>query len=178
MREYKVAVLSGDGIGPEIMEEANQILDYLHLKVSEPVIRHGEEVKYTLYNSNNIELLKKKIEDLIKKKYQSIAIISRTESEAEEIAKLLSDNGINIKYINMENSTYESGVCSISSQCSKGLEFDAVIIMNVSETSYSSDDNTDLKNLYVSMTRALHELEILYQYPITKLLERKLYSSR
>ncbi len=159
----------------EIMEEANQILDYLHLKVSEPVIRHGEEVKYTLYNPNNIALLKNKIEDLIQKKYQSIAIISRTETEAEEIAKLLSDNGINIKYINMENSTYESGICSISSQCSKGLEFDAVVIMNVSEKSYSSDNNTDLKNLYVSMTRALHELEILYQEPITKPLERKLY---
>ena len=27
MKEYKVAVLSGDGIGPEIMEEAKKVLN-------------------------------------------------------------------------------------------------------------------------------------------------------
>jgi len=159
----------------EIMEQANQILDYLKLKVSEPVIRHGEEVRYTLYNPDDIEVLIKKINLLLEKNYQSIAIISRDESEAQKITDLLKKCGINISYVNMENNAYESGICSISSQCSKGLEFDAVIIMNVNEKTYSSDSNTDLKNLYVAMTRALHDLDILYQEPITKPLGRKLF---
>ena len=159
----------------EIMEQANQILDYLNMKVSEPVIRHGEDVRYTLYNPNDIQLLKNKIEGLIAQNFSSIAVISRTEEEANQIAVKLQQLGVNISYINMNNSVYEGGICSISSQCSKGLEFDAVIIANVSEKTYSSDNNTDLKNLYVSMTRALHDLEILYQEPITKPLARSLY---
>ena len=159
----------------EIMEQANQILDYLNMKVSEPVIRHGEDVRYTLYDPSNIQLLKSKIEGLIAQNFSSIAVISRTEEEANQIAVNLQQLGVNISYINMNNSVYEGGICSISSQCSKGLEFDAVIIANVSEKTYSSDNNTDLKNLYVSMTRALHDLEILYQEPITKPLARSLY---
>ena len=159
----------------EIMEQANQILDYLNMKVSEPVIRHGEDVRYTLYNPNDIQLLKNKIEVLVAQNFSSIAVISRTEEEANQIAMKLQQLGVNISYINMNNSVYEGGICSISSQCSKGLEFDAVIIANVSEKTYSSENNTDLKNLYVSMTRALHGLEILYQEPITKPLARSLY---
>ena len=158
----------------DICNDTN-ILDYLNMKVSEPVIRHGEDVRYTLYNPNDIQLLKNKIEGLIAQNFSSIAVISRTEEEANQIAVKLQQLGVNISYINMNNSVYEGGICSISSQCSKGLEFDAVIIANVSEKTYSSDNNTDLKNLYVSMTRALHDLEILYQEPITKPLARSLY---
>lgn len=159
----------------EIMVQANQILDYLKLKASEPVIRHGEDVKYTLFEDNNFLIIKKKLESLKEKKYDSIAIISRTEEEAEFVSNELIKIGLSIEYVNMQDSQYHGGICSVSSQCSKGLEFDAVIIYNVNEQTYSSENNTDLKNLYVAMTRALHSLEILYQQPITKPLERKLY---
>lgn len=41
---------------------------------------------------------------------------------------------------------------------SKGLEFDAVIILNKDD--YNKDSILDMKLLYVSMTRALHKLYI------------------
>ena len=42
-----------------------------------------------------------------------------------------------------------------------------LLLTDASEDKYSSKDNTDMKNLYVSMTRPLHELEILYDGEIT-----------
>lgn len=149
----------------EIMEEANQILDYLNLKTSVPVIRHGKKVKYTLFEKMDVNILKNKIMDLVQKKYQSIALISRTDEEAKIISEILKD--INVIYFDIENNCYQG--------CSKGLEFDAVILLNVSEKNYSSNNNTDMKNLYVAMTRALHSLEILYQEPLTKPLQRSLF---
>ena len=59
-------------------------------------------------------------------------------------------------------------VCTISNQLSKGLEFDAVIINNASEEIYSSNSSLDMKLLYVALTRALHELEVIYSGEITK----------
>ena len=44
----------------------------------------------------------------------------------------------------------------------KGLEFDAVIINDASENIYASSINLDMKLLYVAITRALHELDIVY----------------
>lgn len=59
-------------------------------------------------------------------------------------------------------------ICTISNQLAKGLEFDAVIINNATENVYSSDSNLDMKLLYVATTRALHELEVVYDGKLTK----------
>lgn len=50
-------------------------------------------------------------------------------------------------------------ICITTGYLSKGLEFDGVIIFNVINSNYNK---LDMKLLYVSMTRALHELNILY----------------
>ena len=63
--------------------------------------------------------------------------------------------------VNKENLDYLGGICCVSSEYAKGLEFDAVVLYNAS--SYDEKDNTDMKHLYVAMTRALHEMYILYQ---------------
>ena len=65
-------------------------------------------------------------------------------------------------------------VCTISNQLAKGLEFDAVIINNANERLYSSNSNLDMKLLYVAITRALHELDIVYSGTLTKPLENSL----
>ena len=59
-------------------------------------------------------------------------------------------------------------ICTISNYLSKGLEFDAVIINDASEEIYSSNNDLDMKLLYVAITRALHELTIIYNGDLTK----------
>ena len=51
----------------------------------------------------------------------------------------------------------------------KGLEFDAVILYNPNEECYADSDR-DAKLLYVAVTRALHELHIVYTGKLCKLL--------
>ena len=58
-------------------------------------------------------------------------------------------------------------ICTISNQLSKGLEFDAVIINDASEDVYNSSNNLDMKLLYVAITRALHEIDIVYNGKLT-----------
>lgn len=59
-------------------------------------------------------------------------------------------------------------VCTISNQLAKGLEFDAVIINDANENIYPSNSSLDMKLLYVAITRALHELDIIYTGKLTK----------
>ena len=100
--------------------------------------------------------------------YNSIAIISKTQEESHEINKKLSERGIIVRDITDSNTEYEGGICTIPSYLSKGLEFDSVIIADASESKYNSNKSIDMKLLYVSMTRPLHELKVLYSDEISE----------
>ena len=157
----------------EIMNSANLVLSHIGLKTATPVIRHGEDVRYLKIKENDYNRILERVNLLKEKDYQSIALISRNTDEAKEMADNLAKLGLDIKSIGEDNVDYDSGICSLSSELSKGLEFDAVILTDASEDKYSSKDNTDMKNLYVSMTRPLHELEILYDGEITLPLKKE-----
>ena len=54
----------------------------------------------------------------------------------------------------------KKGTVIVSTYMAKGLEFDAVIIYDVSNKNYSS--KLDRRLLYIACTRALHRLIICY----------------
>ena len=70
------------------------------------------------------------------------------------------------------NETYNGGICIMTAYLSKGLEFDANIIIDVDEDVYSSENINDMKLLYVAMTRALHETDIIYSKELVKPLKK------
>ena len=49
---------------------------------------------------------------------------------------------------------------------------------HASEKIYSSDNSLDMKLLYVAVTRALHELDIVYSGNLTKPLENHLKKNK
>jgi DNA helicase-2/ATP-dependent DNA helicase PcrA len=71
---------------------------------------------------------------------------------------------------NLENMTFMNGIMVLPIHMTKGLEFDCVIIWNPDENSYRDDDG-DAKLLYVAITRAMHELHIVYMGHLSKLLQ-------
>lgn len=156
----------------EIMNSANNLVKYLGLSVAEPVIRHGVKVGY-----KKIENKCKDIEEIIKnyliKDYSSIAIICKDKQEVFEIYEVIENKFLNIDVIVDTNTIYNGGICIITSYLAKGLEFDGVIITDASKEKYSEKNSIDMKLLYVSMTRALHELNVLYNN-INKALEREI----
>lgn len=152
----------------EIMNSANNITNHIGLQTAEPVIRHGVEVNYIQTDNNLKDTLIYTIGKYINNNYLSIAIISKDEKEANEINLLLKENGIDATNITSSDKEYNGGICTITSYLAKGLEFDGVIITDASEEKYNSNKSIDMKLLYVSMTRPLHELTILHEGEITK----------
>lgn len=133
----------------EIMNEANKINKLLNLDEAIPVIRHGDDVSYT--NKDITDLINE-----LKKDYKTISIITKDQDLANKIYDDIKDK-IAINLINSNNLSYDSDINILPSYLSKGLEFDAVIIID-----NFSDSIIDLKLKYVSMTRALHKLYIEY----------------
>lgn len=152
----------------EIMNSANNITEHLGLSTAEPVIRHGLDVEYSNVNGKLEDHLISILYKYIENGYSSIAIISKDENESTQINQLLVKKGISTNSITTADEEYRGGICTITSYLAKGLEFDGVIITDASENRFNSSNSTDMKLLYVSMTRPLHELHVLYTGELTK----------
>lgn len=162
----------------EIMKVADDIAESIGLNRSDMVIRQGSDVIFTKVDSGNLPLLiKNKIEEFINKGYKTVAVISKTNLLSMYINDDLKELGLDIPNVSINDDVNNERfrICTISNGLAKGLEFDAVIINNASENIYSSDNNLDMKLLYVAVTRALHELDITYTDELTKPLVKSLH---
>jgi DNA helicase-2/ATP-dependent DNA helicase PcrA len=103
--------------------------------------------------------------------YKSIALIGKTPEECKRIHKELKKNKeLNIKLIEGKEEEYDNTIVIMPSYLSKGLEFDAVIIINIDDVYL--EEELDLKLLYVAMTRAQHRLHIYFKKRNNRLLEK------
>ncbi|MBM7870342.1 DNA helicase-2/ATP-dependent DNA helicase PcrA [Clostridium pascui] len=137
----------------QIMEFANK---YIQSDNIVPLVRSGEEVEVTEFKQYEDieEKLLMNISKLKEKGHESIAIICRDLEETNKIAEILKDK-MYIKVIDNEEILYTSGEVVIPSYFAKGLEFDAVIVIDTNNEIENKD-----KMLYVMSTRALHELYV------------------
>lgn len=156
----------------EIMNVADEIAQSIGLGCSELVVRHGKEVDFTHAESKEKipDYIMNKIKKYKEKGYKTIAVISKTNLLSNYINDDLSDRGMILPNISIDDDLVDEKfrICTISNQLAKGLEFDAVIINNASEEIYSSSNTLDMKLLYVAITRALHELNIVYTDELSK----------
>lgn len=159
----------------EIMNAANKVIGRIKNKnfvQAKPVIRHGEEVRVIRKDSSR-EIAAEiggKITEFKNMGYKSIAIICKTLEECKEMQGALKKNKQNAEVLTGKEEVYKSGVVIVPSYLSKGLEFDAVLIANANRERYTEDE-LDIKLLYVSMTRSLHKLYIYYHGELSTLLE-------
>lgn len=158
----------------EIMEAANKVIGRVKDKSftkAKPVIRHGEEVR--IFKKASIkdiaEEIGVKIEEFKADGLKTVAVICKTIDECKTMQSLLK-RVENIHLLTGKEDVYQSGVVIVPSYLSKGLEFDAVLIVNANDKMYTEDE-LDIKLLYVSMTRSLHKLYIFYEGELSPLLE-------
>ncbi|PFN76530.1 DNA helicase [Bacillus sp. AFS076308] len=160
----------------EIMHLANDILSIMDkdLPKVEPVIRHGDKPRYTNIDPANLQQVKEILEHdihlLKEEELNSIAIIGRTDKECLRIHKMLENSNLPIQLLEEKEDMKKGCVVILPSYLSKGLEFDAVLILNLDE-SYS-DEELDIKLLYVAMTRPMHRLFLYASAPSELLLNR------
>jgi len=160
----------------EIMEQANTILAHLNdpsIVFAKPVIRHGAKPTFNVYEDQNrlIKEVEKKVDTLQAKGYKSIAILCKTRSECEKVKRIFDKTKKHIvKILDEKEEHYSAGVILVPSYFAKGLEFDAVIIITLSEK--YTEHPLDVKLLYVAMTRSLHHLDVFYMKDSMPLLEK------
>ncbi len=156
----------------EIMEAANNVSRHLKLGEGKPVIRHGEKVNVKkIAQDEKGQYIADRIKELKNKGYKSIAVICKTPAQSQNVYIEIKDKVKDISNISGDEVIYNGGVCVLTSYLAKGLEFDAVIIYDASEKTYSSKNETEMKLVYVAMTRALHKLDILYEGELTQPLK-------
>ena len=159
----------------EIMAAANRVIAHWKnagIKPARPVIRHGPKVR--LESGKDLTAIAatiaKELQALQGQDYRSFALIAKTAAECSALSKKLADSPFHPKVLTGKESEYHSGLVIVPSYLAKGLEFDVVMLVNVSTARYRENE-LDIKLLYVAMTRALHRLYLYYTGELSPLLK-------
>lgn len=157
----------------EIVEFTKWLLD--DGKEIEPINRTGQ--KPVLIQSTTAQqhqtILLSTIKNLHNNGHETIAIICKTARESEEVYHLVKNSlldGMRLKLINKDTSSFEKGLLIVPVYLAKGIEFDAVIIHDCSNHQYVNEN--EKKMLYTACTRAMHELYLLFNGEPSVLLNK------
>ncbi len=90
--------------------------------------------------------------------HQSMGIVCKTARQAEALHKKLSEQGEQLSLITTDSSAFAQGVVVTNAHTVKGLEFDRVIVPQVTSTNYKTE--MDKGMLYIACTRAMHRLYV------------------
>ncbi|MDR3540284.1 MAG: AAA family ATPase [Desulfosporosinus sp.] len=124
--------------------------------------RHGEEplVLHQETSKSIDEAIIGDIAHYTEQGYESIAVICKTQDAAEKVYYRLKKS-VQITLIEPQGGEVIKGALVIPTYMAKGLEFDVVIVHDVSNENYSND--FDKKLLFIACTRALHRLVLYYK---------------
>lgn len=124
-----------------------------------PFNRDGDKPKVQIVHDEQElhEEITKQILSLKAEGYENIAVICKTAAESLNAYEALS-SVIPMKLIKKTTLSFERGVHIIPAYLAKGVEFDAVLIYDGSNTTYTHD--AERKLFYTACTRAMHLLHI------------------
>lgn len=115
------------------------------------------------------------IEEIHSQGWRSIAIICKNTYQSTRIFSDLKGH-INLTLVIDEDDAFHQGIVVIPSYLAKGLEFDAVLVINVDAINYRREEERHI--LYTICTRTLHHLSLFYfgkPSPFLSGMDEKLY---
>lgn len=135
----------------------------------EAIERHGEEPTITAFKQEKEELahLKTLITQFRESDYNSLGIICKTQSQADELYKALHQVAP-MHLLNATSASFNGGIVVTTAHLAKGLEFDWVLVPHCTEKNYHTDP--DRQMLYVACTRAMHRLHLTHSASLTSFL--------
>ncbi len=149
----------------EIMHVAQRVLAALPEAKeypSRPVIRHGEPVGlHRRAGSDRADDLIDAVRRLRAAGGGAVAVIGKAMAECRALSAWFNAAGEAHQLLTGREDEYRGGLVIAPAYLVKGLEFDAVLLADVSPGQYQNTP-TDIRLLYVAMTRAMHLLEIYY----------------
>ncbi len=123
-----------------------------------PVLRHGPEPEVRGFSARKERdaALAERVEAWRGEGFVSIALIGRDAAECRALHKALPER-LGAKLVLDERAGFESGLLVIPATLVKGLEFDCVLMPDVSAARWA-DAALETRLLYVCLTRPLHRL--------------------
>ncbi|WP_426446892.1 RNA polymerase recycling motor HelD [Paenibacillus sp. S-38] len=136
----------------------------------EPFDREGPEPTLTVIARDGgrlAEEIRQRTEKIRSAGHRTIAILCRSEQESVEAYESLR-GGMEVKRIGRHGGSFEPGVLVLPAYLAKGVEFDAVLMYDVSQERYGGE--RDRKLFYTACTRAMHELHLFSRGEPSRLL--------
>lgn len=122
-----------------------------------------------------IPTLLHRMEEILAEGWRSVAIICKNTYQSTKIFSELKDH-VDLNLVIDEDDAFHQGIVVIPSYLAKGLEFDAVLVINADAINYRHEEERHI--LYTICTRTLHHLSIFYYgnpSPFLKEMKEELY---
>lgn len=125
-----------------------------------PIERNGDIPTVTVFTTAEAERagLRKAIEAFQESSHKSLAIICKTQVQADTLHEAIQATCPTVRLLNPESTVFSDGVNIVTAFLAKGLEFDRVLVPSCTERHYASA--IDRHMLYVACTRAMHRLDL------------------
>ena len=136
----------------------------------DPVERYGKEpdiLQFTKSTDENRAILRM-VKEFNQSEYTTLGILCKTQKQAKTLHKYLGNNGEQTHLLTPDSSALSSGVLISSAHLAKGLEFDRVVVPQVSKMNYET--NVDRSMLYIACTRAMHLLTLTYTGALSEIV--------
>jgi len=149
----------------EIVDAAEHVLGPLMGDIRPVAPRAGAPVESFPFSSagESAEFLSHALKELVRAEPEaSVALLARHPEQARIYYEALTNAEVpNLRLVSNQDFSFTAGVDVTDVRQSKGLEFDIVILLEVTETSYPATDDAR-RLLHVAMTRAAHQLWVTY----------------
>ncbi|RAL26860.1 HelD family protein [Thermoflavimicrobium daqui] len=153
----------------EIIQFANQVIDPYRGEIERaiPVFRSGDPVQ--CFQMNSFQEIMTWVQDAFSQGSHTVAVVTPTEMRAKEAYRMLMNAELKPNLITSQQDQYLGGLSVAPIYLVKGMEFDAVILLDVDDQFYPENEQC-AKLLFVGCTRALHRLSLAYQKEISPLV--------
>ncbi|HVV17438.1 MAG TPA: 3'-5' exonuclease [Polyangia bacterium] len=157
----------------EIVDAAEHVLGPLMGDVRPIAPRAGAPVESFAFSSSGecADFLSHALKELVRSEPEaSVALLARHPEQARLYYEALARAEVpHLRLVDDQDFSFTAGIDVTDVRQSKGLEFDIVILLEVTDASYSTGDDAR-RLLHVAMTRAAHQLWITYAGPPSPLL--------
>jgi DNA helicase-2/ATP-dependent DNA helicase PcrA len=148
----------------EIMDLANSVLGHLRNQAQGRATRHGVPVELFRFSHTGeaVGFLAESLRALVTSEpMASVAVITRTPEQVRDYAEGLTQAEVpNVRLIAEQDFPFKAGVDVTDVRQVKGLEFDYVVLVEVTAQSYPEDDESR-HLLHIAASRAAHQLWIV-----------------
>jgi DNA helicase II / ATP-dependent DNA helicase PcrA len=92
--------------------------------------------------------------------HNTLGVVCKTQKQAERLYEAIVGAGLDAHLLSPQSTAFTRGVIVCTAHMAKGLEFDQVIVVDVTDWNYKTSMDRNL--LYVACTRAMQKLTLTF----------------